>query len=269
MKAVIIGSGNVADALARAVKTSDVNLVQIIARNETAGKEIAQATGTPFTTDIDNVAQADIYLITVNDSNVKEVSEHLCVDSNAVVAHVAGALTLDDISKKIEHRAVVYPLQTFTKGREFDIRKIPVFIEYSTPHAGKVVEEFANALSDRVMYSSSELRTSLHIAAVFACNFTNHLFALAADILHERGLSFDLMKPMITEMVDKAFSTNYPATMQTGPAHRGDMATIERHMKSIRDDEQKKGYDMYTDIYKYLSESIWITSKQLSEESKQ
>src|SRR5690606_18219747 len=97
------------------------------------------------------------------------------------------------------------------------------------------LEELAGSLSKRVFQCDSKQRLSLHTAAVFACNFTNHFYAIAADILNKHGLDFDLIRPLILETAQKVME-NQPKEVQTGPAVRNDIRTMEKHLALLHDD---------------------------------
>lgn len=224
---------------------------EICSRSE-RGSELAVRYGFGFAPSPGAMMPADIYIIAVSDGAVGEVSRQLNVPSGAVVAHTAGGVGMDALSGDCPHRAVIYPLQTFSQGRRIDFSQVPLFIEYATPHAGEVIRELACALSSSVSEADSARRVRLHTAAVFACNFSNHLYAIAARLLEEDGLTFDVLKPLITETADKAVSTGDPASAQTGPAVRGDRSTMVRHMELLG----REGWEEYLKIYELLSQSI-------------
>ena len=264
MKTVILGSGNVAEALAKAITTrpgGELRLVQLCGRGS-AGRELALRLGVPFTDSPSDLEVADIYIMAVSDSAIGELSALMKVPTGAVVAHTAGGAGIDAISPRIADRGVFYPLQTFTKGRDMDFSKIPVFIEYGNAYAGDVVRRFASLLSDNVAEADSALRLRLHTAAVFACNFVNHLYSLGGALLEEAGLSSGILAPVITETACKAIMSGDPAAVQTGPAVRGDHTTMQRHMELLA----SEGKVNYEKIYKLLSQSIWETSKKTSQE---
>lgn len=272
MRTVIIGSGNVAEGLARAITGSSgmapaghirPRLIQICARNREQGRGLARMMEVPYTDSLKRLELADLYIIAVSDDAVASVSEEMGVPADAVVAHTAGSLGPGALSDHITNRAVLYPLQTFTKGRIQDPRTIPFFIEYTTPRAGRIVESFASSISGRVMESTLEVRKRLHLAAVYACNFTNHMYAVAGRILNGDGLSFEIIKPLIEETAAKAIASGAPAKVQTGPAVRGDQATQELHLEILRKAVERDEIDAtYMEIYKLLSKSIWETSRK-------
>ncbi len=264
MKAVILGSGNVAEALVAAITAKpadELQLVQLYGRGA-SGSELARRFGVPFTGLLEDLAPADIYIMAVSDSAIGELSGRMNIPDSAVAAHTAGGVGIDALSPHIAHRAVFYPLQTFTKGRNVDFADVPVFIEYDSTHAGDIVRRFAGMLSGNVMEADSALRVRLHTAAVFACNFVNHLYALGGALLTESGISPDILAPLIEETARKAIASGNPAAVQTGPAVRGDNETMRHHLELLA----SEGKVTYEKIYKLLSQSIWETSKKTSRE---
>jgi predicted short-subunit dehydrogenase-like oxidoreductase (DUF2520 family) len=140
-------------------------------------------------------------------------------------------------------------LQTFSKSKAIDFRQIPIAIEGNSSEVTSTIHAIADRLSEKVIELSSEQRKALHIAAVFACNFTNHLYALSKRLLTDQQLEFDLLTPLINETVTKAL-LNDPITMQTGPAVRGDQSTINAHLDLLNDKPELK------ELYQKLSQSI-------------
>lgn len=267
MKTVIIGSGNVAEALALTVKsmrpgTGKPELVQICARNRNEGSALAAKAMVPYTSSFDKLADAGLYILAVSDSAIPEVSSRMNVPAGAVVVHTAGSIGMDAISGHIANKGVIYPFQTFTKGRRTDLSKVPVFIEYSDPQAERAVRNFAYSLSHRVLQSTADTRTRVHLAGVFANNFVNHMYAVAGHILNDDGLSFDIVKPLIEETTAKALSAIHPASVQTGPAVRGDQVTIRRHLELIESGAPEGSKEKIKEMYLKITENIWETSKK-------
>ncbi|MFR9645414.1 MAG: DUF2520 domain-containing protein [Rikenellaceae bacterium] len=143
-------------------------------------------------------------------------------------------------------------MQSFTKGRRVNFREVPLFIEGDSP----VIAAVANAISSNVIEMSSERRKTLHLAAVFACNFTNAMLTATHEILSQEDIPYDLYRPLVEETISKAF-TSTPHEAQTGAARRGDMKIQSRHVEMLRHDEN------LTQIYKIISKYIWETSKKI------
>lgn len=255
-RVVIIGSGNLAEALARAVAESELELVQIYARNAERARTVATLAATRWTTQPAELADADIYLVAVSDRAVTEVAAALPLPAHACVAHTAGSVPLDVLSGSCAHRAVFYPMQTFTKGRRVDFSQIPIFLECDDETFYPELEAFARQLSQTVIRADSARRAKIHLAAVFACNFANHMYALGEQIARSAGLDFGVLKPLVRETAEKALDAASPADVQTGPAVRHDLATQERHLRLLGDDMQLK------EIYSTISQHIWETSRK-------
>ena len=244
----IIGSGNLAEALARAVAAADgLHLVQLFARNAARGGEVAALARTEWTDDPRRLARADLYLIAVSDRAVGEVAARLPIPDGAAVAA---------LPERFARRGVFYPMQTFTRGREVDFGEIPVFIEASSPALCDELEAFARRLSRTVIRSDSAQRAKVHLAAVFACNFANRMYALGERIARDAGLDFGVLKPLVTETAAKARDARSPLDVQTGPAARHDAATLERHLALLADDPEMQ------ELYSKISQNIWETSKR-------
>ena len=225
-KTVIIGSGNLAEALARAVAKSELELVQIFARNAERARVVAELAATGWETRPEMLRKdADIYLIAVSDRAVAEVAATLPIPEEAAVAHTAGSVPVTAIPERFARRAVFYPMQTFTRGREADFSVIPVFLEAPSPELRPELEAFARKLSGTVIWADSAQRCKVHLAAVFACNFANHMYAVGERIVRGAGLDFDVLKPLIAETAAKACDARSPLDVQTGPAVRNDFAT--------------------------------------------
>lgn len=253
---VIVGSGNVAEALAEAVARSGADLVQVCARNASRAQAIAEAAGCGWAALPEGPAPADLYLIAVSDRAVGEVASRLAFPTGAVVAHTAGCVELGALPATILRRAVFYPLQTFTRGRRVGFSEIPVLLEASDAGTYARLEDFALRLTSRVIPASSALRARVHLAGVFANNFANHMYAVGERIVREAGLDFDVLRPLIAETAAKALDAPSPARVQTGPAVRGDRTTQERH-------EELLGDETLRIIYRTISQNIWETSKKI------
>ena len=251
MRAVIIGSGNVAEALARALPQAGVSVVQIAARNRERGAEVAALAGAAYTCDLSQTAGADIYIAAVSDRAVGEVFAPVTLPEGAVAVHVSGAQPLEALPAKFARRGVVYPLQTFTAGREVDFAEIPMFIEGSDPATTEFLKTFAGRLSRKVSIASSEQRARIHLAGVFACNFVNAMYAAGGDVLRGAEIPFGVLGALIAETARKAAASGDPRTVQTGPAVRGDVASMRRHAELLTGDERLR------DIYEMISEYIY------------
>ena len=256
----LIGSGNVAEAFAVALgglhPAGRFRLGQIYARNRARGAKLARMAGCDHTDDPAQLVPADIYLISVSDTQIGAIAENLDF-GNAIVAHTAGSVSLNVLPDRLSHRGVFYPLQTFTAGRRIDFRQVPLLIEGEHPDTAAALRLLASELSDSVYEVSEQQRAQLHLAAVFACNFTNHMYAIAQELLAEKGLPPQLIGPLISETAAKALGCPSAAAVQTGPARRGDRQTQQKHLGLL------EGHPQLQELYQKISTEIWETSKRI------
>ena len=256
-RVVLVGSGNLAEAVAQALSQSGVELVQLFARNPERGQRVAALAGCEWCGDLAQMAEAESYLLADSDRAVGEVASSLRIPSGAVVAHTAGSVALEALPAKFANRAVFYPMQTFTVGRRVDFSTVPIFLECEREALRAPLEALARKLSRKVVWASSEERRRIHLAAVFVCNFANHLFALGEQLSEQAGVDFEVLKPLIAETVAKALEAPSPRSVQTGPALRDDQQTMERHLALLADEPRLQT------LYKLISQSIWETSKRI------
>ncbi|WP_276359763.1 Rossmann-like and DUF2520 domain-containing protein [Daejeonella sp. H1SJ63] len=249
MKIVLLGSGNVATHLGRAFKMAGQTVSQVWSRNLLHAAELADTLAAEPVTDLfDLEPDADLYIISVKDEGIADLASRLKLNDKLVVhtSGTTGISALEGVSSKF---GVFYPLQTFSKVKSVEFRQIPIAVEGNTPEVCALIRSIADRLSENVIELDSEQRRTLHISAVFACNFTNHLFALAKELLEEQKLDFDLLRPLIAETAEK-IQMNDPASVQTGPAVRGDVSTMSAHLELLRNKPELKL------IYEKLSQSI-------------
>ena len=249
MNIVLLGSGNVATHLGRAFKMAGQNIVQVWSRNTNNAIELADSLAAVAVADISDISRlADLYIIAVKDEAIRNVAFELNIHDKLIV-HTSGSTGLDALDGISSRIGVFYPLQTFSKSKSVVFRQIPIAIEGNTVEVASVIRSIADRLSEKVIELNSGQRMALHIAAVFACNFTNHLYAISQELLMEQNLDFDLLRPLIAETAKK-IQLNDPVSVQTGPAIREDNETINVHLELL----QKK--PNLRELYKSLSQSI-------------
>lgn len=244
MKIVIIGSGNVAFHLAKAFQENKIPVSQLFGRNENDLKIISDQLKIPFSTQ--NLDDADLYLICVSDGSIGKVST-LITKENCLVAHTSGSLPMEVLEGNYR-KACFYPLQTFSRSKNLNYADIPFFVESAIEKDSELLKNLALQISDKVMISTYEKRKYIHLTAVFACNFVNHLFARAKEISDSQDIPFDYFIPLIKETTQK-IEILEPKLAQTGPAVRNDERVLKIHEGLITDEEHLK-------IYKIMNESI-------------
>ena len=244
MQIVLIGSGNVAFHLAKAFTEAQIPISQIFGRNTTELQKISEQFSIPFSTE--TLAEADLYIISVSDSSIAEVSS-LIKNKNALVTHTSGSVSREALNGNYR-KSVFYPLQTFSKSKNLDYSKIPFFIDAENENDEEILKNLASKISKNVMLANDEKRKYIHLTAVFACNFVNHLYARAKEISDSQGIPFDYFLPLIDETTQKIHELE-PKLAQTGPAIRNDEKVLKLHESLLTDEEKLK-------IYKTLNESI-------------
>ncbi|HPW89301.1 MAG TPA: DUF2520 domain-containing protein [Kaistella chaponensis] len=244
MKIAILGSGNVAYHLAKMFKEKNIPISQIFGRNEKDLQEISDQFEIPFSTT--ELADAELYFIAVNDDAVAAISKNI-KNQNSLVAHTSGSLP-KEILEGNYRKASFYPLQTFSKSKMLQYSEIPFFVEAENEADSQILENLALKISEKVMKSDYEKRKYIHLTAVFACNFVNHLFARAKEISDSQQIPFHYFLPLIKETTSKIEKIE-PKLAQTGPAIRNDEKILQLHEALITEEEHLK-------IYQVMNESI-------------
>jgi predicted short-subunit dehydrogenase-like oxidoreductase (DUF2520 family) len=249
MKIVILGTGNVASQLGAAFKEAKHSILQVYGRNARDAKELAKNLDSGFTTNLKEIdVYGEIYIIAVSDAAIAGVLKGLKLNKQ-LIAHTSGSISLNVFGNNFLNYGVFYPLQTISKNIPVNFRTTPICIESNIKSSEIMLMQLAKSISNEIHVVNTEQRSILHLAAVFANNFTNHLFNISSTILSENDLSFDLLKPLIFETANK-LKDQSPAQIQTGPAIRGDKKTISRHLKML------KKYPGYKKIYNDITKSI-------------
>jgi predicted short-subunit dehydrogenase-like oxidoreductase (DUF2520 family) len=257
-RVVLVGSGNVAAAYARALPTVEgVELVQIYARNEERGRALAALASVPWCGAGGELAAADLYIVAVSDRAIGDVCAELRFPADALVVHTAGSVAMEAIAGREGRRGVLYAFQSFTAGRDVDFSNIPIFVEADNEAVEERLKMFATRLSNKVYTANSERRRMVHLAGVIVNNFTNHLYTLGGELLRGEGFDFELLAPLIAETAAKAIESANPHSVQTGPAIRGDRAVCAKHVEMLASSPELQR------IYNVITDSIWEISKKI------
>lgn len=252
MNIVFIGAGNVATHLAVSLKNAGENILQVFSRTIDSAKHLAQKLNAAYTDNITTIIpDADVYFYTVTDNALPSLIEKLHV-KNGIHIHTAGSIPIDIFAQKQQNFGVLYPLQTFSKNKKIDLTNTPIFIESSNENVQKVVSCIARKLSSKIYTASSAERERIHLAAVFACNFTNHMFSIADKLLGD--IPFEVLIPLIDETILKIREIP-PSEAQTGPAKRNDTTIIKKHLDMLAPTPE------WQRIYQIISESIAKNNK--------
>jgi predicted short-subunit dehydrogenase-like oxidoreductase (DUF2520 family) len=242
---ILVGSGNVATHLGIALQNCNYKIVQVYSRSIENAKKLAQKLNTNFTNDLTQLKTADLIIVSVNDDAISTVLSKL---KNTAIVHTSGSIGMDVFEPNFSDFGVFYPLQTFNKEIELAISEIPFCIEGNSKAFEKELIEIAKNLSSNVISMSSAQRKQLHIAAVFACNFSNHMYSIADDLLTEKDIDFKILLPLIKQTIAN-LNTNRPKVVQTGPAKRKDIKIIQEHINLIQQEDIKE-------LYQKISNSI-------------
>lgn len=251
-KMVLIGAGRVATHLSQAFQQAGMEMVQVYSRTEASASALAEVLHTAFTTDLSQVTpEADYYLFSVKDAVLPELIAALAPRcGQGCFLHTAGSIPLSVFEGHgLSRYGVFYPLQTFSLNRSLDMHVVPLFVEASSPAVYDDLAVWASAISRQVYPLSSAARRKLHLSAVFACNFANHCYGMAATLLAEEQIPFETLLPLIDETAAKVHQLS-PSEAQTGPAVRYDRNVLEAQMGQLQE------HPLYRDIYELMSRSI-------------
>lgn len=254
MKIVIAGSGAVAINLAYGIAANTRFQVEIAARNPIKAKDIAD--GLEIHAKVTSInkcdKQADLYIIAVTDKAIEEVYKELTkrISPDAAIVHTSGSTSIDVFGEDTPMVGVLYPLQTFSRNRIIDLRDIPFYLEADDERLKRVLIKLVEELEANWDWLESEKRKAIHVAAVFACNFTNYMLACANEVLQHEGLNITALKPLVEETISKALESENPIAVQTGPARRNDNKTIFLHEQYLKSRPDLK------DLYASISQKI-------------
>jgi len=247
VRIAVIGAGNVATSLVPAMYRSGLNVAQIFSRTYSKSEKLAKIVEAVAVRSISEI-NANIIIISVPDDAIAEVVLSL-PPNDSIVVHTSGSTDMN-IFEPRRNYGVLYPLQTFSKKIPVDMFAVPIFIEGNSEKVVSKISEIAAKISNNVSVLNSTKRMMLHISAVFSCNFFNSLLSCAFDLCHKNKINPQLLKPLVDETFAKAFASENPAKVQTGPAARGDIITIEKHIKLLENNPD------YQEIYEILSKQI-------------
>ena len=248
-KISLIGSGKTATALGMSLAAAGHTFVQVWSRTDANAMELAKkvkATATIDLTAVNN--EADIYIIAVKDDAISEVASQLNIGKK-IVAHTSGIKSKSALTGVSENYGIFYPFVSMIKESTTDFKKALLMIEGSNDHTVEVLRSLANTISDNVRTVEEDQRQSLHLAAVFAHNFTNHMYVAAEKILSDKGLRFDELRPLIAAHIANVQQLS-PANLQTGPAIRHDNTTINTHLHLLDPHSELK------QLYKTMTAAI-------------
>ncbi|MDR1380519.1 MAG: DUF2520 domain-containing protein [Tannerella sp.] len=250
VKVVFAGAGNVAARMSLSMREAGFSILQVFSRTEESARMLGERLACGFTTETEDIRpDADLYVFSVKDDALPDIIAKTPAN-RGLWLHTAGSVPANVFEGFAERYGVIYPLQTLSKNRETDFSKIPLFVEGNTEACERELLLVAERLSECVRTMSSENRRYLHLAAVFACNFSNHMYGIATRILEERGIDRQVLQPLIDETANKLHAMP-PGEAQTGPAVRYDRSVMDRHLAMLNDSDIRT-------LYELISRSIHI-----------
>ena len=251
MKIALIGAGNVATCLGPRLKEAGHEITAVYSRTVESARILADRIGATYTTDIKAVPVSDTAIVMLKDDALKELAPVIAGSLHgALLLHTAGSVPMDIWREAGALKyGVLYPMQTFSKESRIDWSQVPLFIEGSSALVLESIKELALTISPDVTPLSSEGRKKLHLAAVFTCNFSNHMYAIAEQLLATEGVPFRVMLPLVRETARKVECIK-PHDAQTGPAVRGDRKIIDEHLALLKDNPD------YAELYRLISIDI-------------
>lgn len=252
IKILLVGTGNVATQLAKNLDVEKYQINQIFSRNKKNAEPLIEFLNCHWSNDPKKIMPSDMTIIAISDDNIKSVLPLL---PKIPTMHTSGSIDMKILDEYFDNYGVFYPLQTFKKNTAINLNNTPFLIEGNNKDIEENIFELASSFSNKVYKINSSSRLKIHLSAVFACNFSNHMMVLGKKISEESNFDFSLLLPLI----QKTFSQidNNPLKLQTGPAVREDKKVMNKHLEIIEDENIKL-------IYKLISESIIKTKDENS-----
>ena len=248
----IIGTGNLAWHLAPALENAGHTITEIYSRDLHRAHLITERLyATEAKDDLDfSESQAEIFIIAVSDHAIPDTADSVILPEGSILVHTSGTVPLQILDySSASYTGILYPLQSFSKSRKLEFEDVPFLLESDDQTTLQKLRDLAKSLSPNYYLVKSKDRKALHIAAVFASNFSNHMLSISEQIMRRQGLDFDMLKPLIIEQISKALEMG-PKAAQTGPAIRGDIDTLDLHFQFLSYNEQ------VAEIYKLISQDI-------------
>lgn len=243
------GAGKVADSLCNKMYSSGFLINLIVSPTEKRGRALAESCKAQWSEDYKFPDSTDIIIVAVPDHKLKEVLLNIKCRTDCLVVHTAGSFGLEIFPDSIKRKGVFYPLQTFSENRKIDFNGLPFLLEASDNELLDLLTIVAVKIGGKAYYVDAERRRLLHIAAVFTCNFTNHVLTLGQKIAFKSDFTLEILHPLLRETISKAIDQG-PDKSQTGPAVRYDQNTMEKHLEILSFDPELQR------IYAELTNSI-------------
>lgn len=252
MDVSFIGSGNLAWHLAPALDNVGYIVREVYSPNPAHAEALTERL---YQADVKasldfSTSKSRLFVIAAADDSISTIAREVILPDESMLIHTSGSQPLSLLQfAAAASTGVLYPLQTFSKAKRIDFKTVPLFVESNTEAGERLLLNLARTVSTKVRKITSEERRALHVAAVFASNFPNHMLTMAKKILQKNSLDFELLKPLIQETINKSLSIG-PENAQTGPAVRSDLEVLDHHLEFLHDDEQTAA------LYRVISQHI-------------
>jgi predicted short-subunit dehydrogenase-like oxidoreductase (DUF2520 family) len=247
-----VGSGNLAWHLAQALDNNGYAVKEVYSQDPKHAEDLTDRLYQAEVSDSMDFSDSTsrIFIVAVSDSAIRQVAQEIILPDQALLVHTSGSVALEELDFAASGASgVFYPLQTFSKNRKADFKGLPIFVEASDPETEETLFEMGRALGGNIQKIDSQQRAALHLAAVFASNFTNHMITIASQLAEQYNIKMDWLKPLIRETIDKSIFIG-PFQSQTGPAKRGDLEILDKHLDLLKEDET------VAEIYRIISQHI-------------
>lgn len=252
---IFIGAGNLATHLALALKSAGKRIIQVYSRTYSSASQLAAKINAEPISDINLLKNnADIFIVSIKDAAIEQIVADIKIN-NKLIVHTSGSIPMEVLKSVSDNYGVFYPLQTFSKNKDIDFSNLPICLEANNQENLETLKIFAAAISNNINEIDFEKRRIIHLAAVFACNFTNNMYAIAEQLLKENNISFNILLPLVQETALKIYKDS-PGKLQTGPAVRGDEIVISSHLNMLANHKNFK------EIYKLISDNIKKTNNK-------
>lgn len=248
----IVGTGNVAWHLAPALENAGHTITEVYGRDLHLAEKIVQRLYSAEAKDhLDfSESKAKIFILAISDHAISQVADAIILPDESILVHTSGSTPLDHLAySSASYTGILYPLQSFTKSHPIDFEEVPFLLESDDQTTLQTLKKLAKSLSPLQYVVKSKDRLALHVAAVFASNFTNHMLRIAEEVMSRQGLDPEMLRPLIIEQISKTLDIG-PKAAQTGPAVRGDLNTLDLHHQFLNYNAQ------VAEIYKLISQDI-------------
>jgi predicted short-subunit dehydrogenase-like oxidoreductase (DUF2520 family) len=256
------GAGKVTESLCRELFRGGFKIDMIVSQSESGGKSLADTCNAEWSDKLIFPDSTGVIIVAVPDHSLRKVLNDISCRPGSLIAHTAGSIGLDIFPEHISHKGIFYPLQTFSKNRYVSLSGLPFLLESSDDESSVILKTLVETVSGKAYVVDTEHRRMLHLAAVFVCNFTNHMLTVGKDVVLKTGFPFEIMTPLINETISKALESG-PENSQTGPAVRHDQNTIEKHLELLSFSPELE--KIYRDMTEAIMEYYNINDKNIME----